>query len=112
MLNTVVGSAIGGLVAGAVALGAATVMRPSPAPTFAVEPQSAYAMPVANTASMNASLSTAPVLQCQPYEEAVWQRGLVAGRERVALVRRRAVEVDAGVANAAVSYTHLTLPTN
>ena len=82
MLNTVVGSARGGLVAGAVALGAAATMRPSPAPTFGMEPQSAYAMPVANTASMNASLGNAgPMLQCQPHEEAVWQRALVAGRE-------------------------------
>ena len=77
MLNTVVGSAIGGLVAGAVALGAAAVMRPSPAPAFAMEPQSAYAMPVANTAPLN----NGAVLQCQPYEEAVMQRAIVAGRE-------------------------------
>jgi hypothetical protein len=77
MLNTVVGSAIGGLVAGAVALGAAATMRPSAAPTFGMEPQSAYAMPVANTASMNNGAG----LQCQPHEEAVWQRAVVAGRE-------------------------------
>jgi hypothetical protein len=77
MLNTVVGSAIGGLVAGAVALGAAAAMRPSPAPTFGMDPQSAYAMPVANTASMN----NGAMLQCQPHEEAVWQRAVVAGRE-------------------------------
>src|SRR5687768_18160624 len=78
MMNTVVGSAIGGLVAGAIALGAAAVMRPSPAPAFGVDqPASAYAMPVANTASMN----NGAVLQCQPHEEAVWQRAVVAGRE-------------------------------
>ncbi len=82
MLNTVLGSAIGGLVAGVVALGAAAAMRPSPAPAFGMEPQSAYAMPVANTASMNTSFgNVAPVLQCQPHEEAVWQRALVEGRE-------------------------------
>ena len=78
MMNTVVGSAIGGLVAGAVALGAAAVMRPSPAPAFGVEqPASAYAMPVANTASFN----NGALLQCQPYEEAVMQRTIVNGRE-------------------------------
>jgi len=78
MMNTVVGSAIGGLVAGAVALGAAAVMRPNPAPAFGVDqPASAYAMPVANTASMN----NGAVFQCQPHEEAVMQRALVAGRE-------------------------------
>lgn len=82
MMNTVVGSAIGGVVAGAVALGAAAVMRPSPAPAFAVDqPASAYAMPVANTASFN----NGAVLQCQPYEEAVIQRTIVNGREMSAM---------------------------
>jgi hypothetical protein len=82
MMNTVVGSAIGGLVAGAVALGAAAAMRPS-APAFGGDqPAPAYAMPVANTASFNTSLgNAAPVLQCQPYEEAVMQRTIVNGRE-------------------------------
>jgi hypothetical protein len=77
MMNTVLGSAIGGVVAGAVALGAAAVVRPSPAPLFAPDAASAYAMPVANTAAFN----NGAVLQCQPHEEAVLQRALVAGRE-------------------------------
>ena len=78
MMNTVVGSAIGGLVAGAVALGAAAAMRPSPAPAYtATGANGAYAMPVANTASMN----NGATLQCQPYEEAVLRRALVNGRE-------------------------------
>jgi hypothetical protein len=78
MMNTVVGSAIGGVVAGAIALGAAAVMRPSPAPAFGVDqPASAYAMPVANTAPLN----NGATLQCQPYEEAVMQRAIVNGRE-------------------------------
>ena len=82
MTNTVVGSAIGGLVAGAVALGAAAVMRPSPAPAFGVDqPASAYGMPVANTASFN----NGAVLQCQPHEEAVMQRTIVNGREMSAM---------------------------
>jgi len=77
MMNTVVGSAIGGLVAGAVALGAAAVMRPSPAPVYGSDPNGAYAMTVANTAPFNNGAS----LQCQPYEEAVLRRALVNGRE-------------------------------
>jgi hypothetical protein len=83
MMNTVVGSAIGGVVAGAIALGAAAVMRPDPAPAFGVDQRgSAYAMPVANTAAFNTSLgNAAPMLQCQPYEEAVMQRTIVDGRE-------------------------------
>jgi hypothetical protein len=79
MMNTVVGSAIGGLVAGAVALGAAAVMRPSPAPAYGPDPNTngAYAMPVANTASLN----NGAAMQCQPYEEAVLRRAIVNGRE-------------------------------
>jgi hypothetical protein len=77
MMNTVVGSALGGIVAGAVALGAAAVMRPSPAPVYGPDPNAAYAMTVANTAPLNNGAS----LQCQPHEEAVLRRALVAGRE-------------------------------
>lgn len=77
MMNTVVGSAIGGLVAGAVALGAAAAMKPSPAPAYAPDPNGAHAMTVANTAALNNGAS----LQCQPYEEAVLRRGFVNGRE-------------------------------
>lgn len=82
-MNTVVGSALGGLVAGAVALGAAAVMKPSPAPIYAADPNSAYAMTVANTAPLNngAQLMNAQPMQCQPYEEAVLRRALVNGRE-------------------------------
>jgi len=80
MLNTVVGSAIGGLVAGAVALGAAAAMKPAPA--FGPDSSGAYAMPVANTAAFNSGASNGgPTLQCQPSEEAVLRRAIVAGRE-------------------------------
>ena len=82
MMNTVVGSAIGGLVAGAIALGAAAAMRPDPAPAFGVDQTgSAYAMPVANTASFN----NGATLQCLPHEEAVMQRTIVSGREMSAM---------------------------
>jgi hypothetical protein len=80
MMNTVVGSAIGGLVAGAVALGAAAIMKPSPAPAYAPDPNGAYAMTVANTSALSNG-ATLPGMQCQPYEEAVLRRALVAGRE-------------------------------
>ncbi|HUQ89760.1 MAG TPA: hypothetical protein VM096_19515 [Vicinamibacterales bacterium] len=79
MMNTVVGSAIGGLVAGVVALGAAAVMRPSAAPAYGMDPRanSAYGMPVANTSALN----NGATMQCQPYEEAVLRRAFVNGRE-------------------------------
>ena len=83
MMNTVVGSAIGGLVAGAVALGAAAVMRPSPAPAYGPDPNATggYAMTVANTTPFNSLGNAAPMMQCQPYEEAVLRRAFVNGRE-------------------------------
>jgi hypothetical protein len=77
MMQTVVGSAIGGLVAGAVALGAAAAMRPSPAPAYGPDPNGAYAMTVANTGALNNGAS----IQCQPYEEAVLRRAIAGGRE-------------------------------
>ena len=77
MMNTVVGSAIGGVVAGAVALGAAAAMRPSPAPAYGPDPNGAYAMTVANTGAFN----NGATMQCQPYEEAVLRRAIVNGRE-------------------------------
>lgn len=77
MMNTVVGSAIGGLVAGAVALGAAATMRPSPAPAYGPDPNTAYAMTVANTGALN----NGATLQCRPYEEAVLRRAFAGGRE-------------------------------
>ena len=80
MLNTVVGSAIGGVVAGAVALGAAAAMKPAPA--FGPDSNGAYAMPVANTAAFNSgAFNGGATLQCQPYEEAVLRRAIVGGRE-------------------------------
>ena len=81
MTNTVVGSAIGGLVAGAVALGAAAVMKPSTAPVYPPDPNSAYAMTVANTSPFNNGAQLGGQPQCQPYEEVVLRRAFVNGRE-------------------------------
>ena len=78
MMQTVVGSALGGLVAGAVALGAAAAMKPSPAPAYTPDPNGAYAMTVANTGALN---NGASLMQCRPYEEAVVRRSFVGGRE-------------------------------
>ena len=72
MMNILVGSAIGGLAAGAVALGAAAAMRPSAAPAYGPDPNGAYALTVANTGAS---------MQCRPDEETVLRRAIVAGRE-------------------------------
>ena len=102
MMNTIVGSAIGGVVAGAVALGAAAAMRPSPAPAYGPDPNGAYAMTVANTAPFN----NGATMQCQPYEEAVLRRAVVAGREvtDVTCITRNAAYVPQGAYAQPVSY--------
>ena len=102
MMNTVVGSAIGGLVAGAVALGAAAAMRPSPAPAYGPDPNGAYAMTVANTSPFN----NGATLQCQPYEEAVLRRAIVAGREvtDVTCITRNSAYVPQGAYAQPIGY--------
>src|SRR5918993_5093719 len=94
MMNTIVGSAIGGVVAGAVALGAAAAMRPSPAPAYGPDPNRAYAMTAANTSA----LANGPAMQCHPYEEAVLRRAMVDGREvtDVTCITRNAAYVSQG----------------
>ena len=47
MLKTILGSAIGGLMAGAVALGVSAFARPAAAPVMGVDPNNPYAMTVA-----------------------------------------------------------------
>lgn len=103
MMNTVVGSAIGGLVAGAVALGAAATMRPSAAPAYGPDPNGgAYAMTVANTSALNNGAS----LQCQPFEEPVLRRALVGGREvtDVTCITRSSAYVPQGAYAQPVGY--------
>jgi len=49
MLRTILGSAIGGLIAGAVALGVSAFTRPAATPVMPVDPNNPYAMAVAYT---------------------------------------------------------------
>ena len=77
MMNTVVGSALGGLVAAAIALVAAGQTKSAPAPYFGADANGARAMTVADTRA----LSQGSAVQCQPYEEAVLRRAFVNGRE-------------------------------
>ena len=77
MMNTVVGSALGGLVAAAIALVAAGQTKSAPAPYFGADANGGRAMTVADTRA----LSQGSAVQCQPYEEAVLRRALVNGRE-------------------------------
>ncbi len=77
MMNTVVGSALGGLVAAAIALVVAGQTKSAPAPYWETDPNAARAMTVADARG----LGQAATVQCQPYEEAVLRRAFVSGRE-------------------------------
>jgi hypothetical protein len=79
MMKAILGSALGGVAAGAVALVASAQGR---APEAAWGPQmqtaSPYAMTVSSGGEVNAPGST---VVCEPHQEAVVQRSFVAGRE-------------------------------
>ncbi len=77
MMNTIVGSALGGLVAAAIALMASGQTKSAAAPYFGADANGARAMTVADTRA----LSQGSAVQCQPYEEAVLRRAFVNGRE-------------------------------
>jgi hypothetical protein len=79
MMKAILGSALGGVVAGLVALVASAQGRaPEAAWSTQVQPNAPYAMTVANAA---APAAAAPVVQCEPHQEAVLQRSFVGGRE-------------------------------
>jgi hypothetical protein len=106
MMRAILGSAIGGLVAGAVAL-VATAQGRAPEATWpnAAQSSSPYAMTVADSRGMNSASTTSPTLvQCEPHQEAVLQRSLVANREmaQVTCVSRMAPQM--AYAGAPASY--------
>jgi hypothetical protein len=80
MMKAILGSALGGVVAGVVALVASAQGR-APEATWSAQaqPTSPYAMTVADTRNVNAPASTA--VECEPYQEPVLQRSIVGGRE-------------------------------
>lgn len=77
MLKTILGSAIGGLMAGAVALGVSAQARSTAAPVMGADLNNPYAMTVANTGA----LGQGATVQCQPYQEPVVRRVIIGGRE-------------------------------
>jgi len=82
MMKAILGSALGGVVAGVVALVASAQGR-APEPAWGTQPQPAapYAMTVAGTGTVAAASVASTPVQCEPHQEAVLQRSLVAGRE-------------------------------
>ncbi len=80
MMKAILGSALGGVVAGVVALVASAQGR-APEATWSTQaqPGSPYAMTVADTRNVNVPASTA--IECEPHQELVLHRAIVAGRE-------------------------------
>jgi hypothetical protein len=81
MMRAILGSAIGGLVAGAVAL-VATAQGRAPEAPWPASQTNPYAMTGAAPAGLSSAATTSPTLvQCEPHQEAVLQRSFVANRE-------------------------------
>jgi hypothetical protein len=78
MVKVILGSALGGLVAGGIALMAGGQMRATTAEANMPFAPGASAMTVAQTAAM-------PAVQCAPHQEATMQRVIVNGQEAAAL---------------------------
>jgi hypothetical protein len=84
MMKAILGSALGGLAAGTLALVASAQGRSAPAADpWALHAASApRAMTVADTVGASATTTNAPTLvNCEPQQEAVLRRSVVAGRE-------------------------------
>jgi len=83
MMKAILGSALGGVVAGAVALVASAQGARGPEAWPNATPTTAsYATTVAETRSLSSAAPTSPTLvQCEPHQEAVLRRSIVAGRE-------------------------------
>jgi len=81
MMRAILGSAIGGVVAGAVAL-VATAQGRAPEAPWQPSQANPYAMTAAAPAGLAMAATTSPTLvQCEPHQEAVLQRSFVANRE-------------------------------
>ena len=93
MLRTILGSAIGGLMAGAVALGVSASVR-TPAPALGADPNNPYAMSVANTST----LGQGPSVQCQAYQEPVVRRVIIGGREVAEVICATRMDAQAAYA--------------
>lgn len=83
MLKAILGSALGGLAAGAVALVASAQGRPAPADPWATQAANgARAITIADSQGGSVASTTTPTLvQCEPQQEAVLRRSVLNGRE-------------------------------
>lgn len=83
MMKAILGSALGGLAAGTLALVASAAGRTTaPADPWAMQANAPRAQTVAESQTGSTATTNAPTLvQCEPQQEAVLRRSIVAGRE-------------------------------
>jgi hypothetical protein len=84
MMKAILGSALGGLAAGTLALVASAAGRTTaPADPWAMQAANApHALTVAETRTGSTATTNAPTMvQCEPQQEAMLRRSIVAGRE-------------------------------
>jgi hypothetical protein len=98
MMKAILGSAVGGVVAGVVALVASAQGR-APEPAWGTQNPAAspYAMSVSSTGAPGAASSA---IQCEPHQEATLQRSFVAGREVAQVMCAPRTMAPAGYAQA------------
>jgi hypothetical protein len=110
MMKAILGSALGGLAAGAVALVASASGRPAAAADpWATQTalNAPRAMTVAEARGLSTATTNAPTMvQCEPQQEAVLRRSVVAGREvaEVTCVSTRGAYTDATYLDNRASY--------
>ena len=82
MMKAILGSALGGLAAGTLALVASAAGRTAPADPWAIQADAPRVTNVADSRSGNTATTNAPTMvQCEPQQDAVLRRSIVAGRE-------------------------------
>jgi hypothetical protein len=84
MMKAILGSALGGLAAGTLALVASAAGRSTPPvdPWAMQAADPSRALTVADSRAANTATTNAPTMvQCEPQQQAVFRRALVAGRE-------------------------------
>ena len=110
MMKTILGSALGGLAAGVLALMASAQGRSmAPADPWAMQAAATAprALTVADTRGVSAATTNAPTLvQCEPQQEALLRRSFVSGREvaEVTCVSARSTYNEAALTDRSAAY--------
>jgi hypothetical protein len=116
MMKAILGSALGGLAAGTLALVASAQGRTAPADPWAMQAANAPpALTVGDARGASTATTNAPTLvQCEPQQEAVVRRSIVAGREvaEVTCASTRSVFAsDPGYADGRTAYAQSDIVT-